>query len=135
MNLNLNSEAAFEDDVLGNETVLDPRTGADDGRWLRYPFLAEGETPAKHDAIRAFLARHGYRIAAVTMSFDDYLWNDPYARCVAKGDNRTIQTMETAYLSAANGSLAYYRALSQALYGRDIPYVLLLHLGAFDARM
>jgi hypothetical protein len=25
--------------------------------------------------------------------------------------------------------------MSQALYGRDIPYVLLMHAGAFDARM
>ena len=25
--------------------------------------------------------------------------------------------------------------LSKALYGRDIPYVLLMHIGAFDARM
>jgi len=25
--------------------------------------------------------------------------------------------------------------MSKSLYGRDIPYVLLLHIGAFDARM
>ena len=25
--------------------------------------------------------------------------------------------------------------MAQALYGRDIPYVLLLHIGAFDARL
>jgi peptidoglycan/xylan/chitin deacetylase (PgdA/CDA1 family) len=133
MNLGQNSEADWEADTLKNETVLTPLGG--DWHWLRYPYLAEGDTPAKHDAARAFLAAHGYRIASVTMSFDDYLWNEPYARCVAKGDAATIATLETAWLTAAEGSLAYYRALSQQLYGRDIPYVLLMHLGAFDAHM
>ena len=28
----------------------------------------------------------GYRIAAVTMDFSDWAYNDPYARCAAKGD-------------------------------------------------
>jgi peptidoglycan/xylan/chitin deacetylase (PgdA/CDA1 family) len=133
MNLNQNGEADWEADTLKNETVLAPL--GDDWHWLRYPYLAEGETPAKHDAARAFLAAHRYRIASVTLSFDDYLWNEPYARCAAKNDAATIATLETAWLAAAENSLAYYHTLSQQLYGRDIPYVLLMHLGAFDARM
>jgi hypothetical protein len=43
--------------------------------------------------------------------------------------------METAWIAAADNSLTYYRDLSQQMYGRDIPYVLLMHIGAFDARM
>jgi peptidoglycan/xylan/chitin deacetylase (PgdA/CDA1 family) len=134
-NLNQTGEADWEADTLRNEAVLAPLMKDGDWHWLRYPYLAEGETPAKHDAARAFLAAHGYRIASVTMSFDDYLWNEPYARCAAKGDTATIATLETAWLAAAQSSLTYYHALSQQLYGRDIPYVLLMHLGAFDARM
>ena len=135
MNLGQNSEADWEADTLKNETVLAPLMAGGDWHWLRYPYLAEGDTPARHDAARAFLAAHGYRIAAVTMSFDDYLWNEPYARCAANGDAATIATLETAWLAAAQSSLAYYRTLSLQLYGRDIPYVLLMHLGAFDAHI
>jgi hypothetical protein len=40
-----------------------------------------------------------------------------------------------SYLAAADDSIRHYRQLSQTLYGRDIPYVLLMHVGAFDARM
>jgi len=69
------------------------------------------------------------------MSFGDYSWNDPYARCVAKGDKDAIATLESSYLAAADDSIRHYRQLSQTLYGRDIPYVLLMHVGAFDARM
>jgi peptidoglycan/xylan/chitin deacetylase (PgdA/CDA1 family) len=133
INLNQHTLAEWEADTLKNETVLTPLKG--DWHWLRFPYLAEGETVAKHDAVRAFLARRRYRIAAVTMSFDDYLWNEPYARCIAKGDDATIARMESAWLAAAEGSLAYYHSLSMQLYQRDIPYVLLMHIGAFDARM
>jgi peptidoglycan/xylan/chitin deacetylase (PgdA/CDA1 family) len=135
MNLSANALSAWQADTLRNEPILAPLMAGQDWHWLRYPFLAEGDRVLKHDDARAFLAEHGYRIAPVSMSFDDYLWNGPYARCVAKGDTATIMTMETAWLGAADTSLNYYRDLSQQLYGRDIPYVLLMHLGGFDARM
>ena len=135
MNLNTNNAADWEADFLKNEPVIAPLMKGADFRWLRYPYLAEGETVQKHLAIRAFLAKQHYRIASVTMSFDDYLWNSPYARCVSKGEDGTIAQMESAYLAAAEGSLNYYHNLSAQLFGRDIPYVLLMHLGAFDARM
>ena len=61
-----------------------------DWHWFRFPYLAEGDTPAKHDGVRAFLAQRGYKIAAVTMSFSDYLWNEPYARCMAKSDTAAV---------------------------------------------
>jgi peptidoglycan/xylan/chitin deacetylase (PgdA/CDA1 family) len=135
MNLSENDLPDWEADTLKNEPAFAPLAGGTNWHWLRYPYLAEGETVAKHDAARAFLAAHGYRIAPVTMSFDDYLWNAPYARCVAKNRNSVILRMERAWLAAAQGSLAYYHDLSQQLYGRDISYVLLMHIGAFDARM
>jgi peptidoglycan/xylan/chitin deacetylase (PgdA/CDA1 family) len=107
----------------------------EDWHWFRFPFLAEGDTPAKRAGIRKFLAQQGYKVAAVTMSFGDYLWNEPYARCEAKGDEKAVALLESSYLSAAVGSVSYYREMSRALYGRDIPYVLLMHIGAFDAEM
>jgi hypothetical protein len=106
-----------------------------DWRWLRYPFLSEGETPEKHVAARQVLRAHGYRIASVTMGFGDYAWNEPYARCMAKGDAAAVAALETSFLKAAKDSLDYSRSLSATLYGRDIPYVLLMHAGAFDARI
>jgi len=135
MNLNANTPEAWEADLLKGEDAIAPLMQDQDWHWLRYPYLAEGETLPKHLEARAFLAAHGYKIAAVTMSFDDWQWNDTYARCAAKQDDATIAKMEDAYLKAADDSLGYYHNLSMQLYGRDIPYVLLMHLGAFDARM
>ena len=135
MNLNTNSLADWEADLVRNEPLLEKHMAGQDWHWLRYPFLSEGETPDKHRAARGVLKAHGYRIASVTMSFGDYAWNEPYARCMAKGDTAAVATLETSYLKAAKDSLDYSRGLSATLYGRDIPYVLLMHAGAFDARM
>jgi peptidoglycan/xylan/chitin deacetylase (PgdA/CDA1 family) len=135
MNLNTNGLADWEADLVRNEPLLEKHMAGQDWRWLRYPFLSEGETPAKHAAARKVLKAHGYRIASVTMSFGDYAWNEPYARCMAKGDAAAVAVLEASYLKAAKDSLDFERGLSVALYGRDIPYVLLMHAGAFDARM
>jgi peptidoglycan-N-acetylglucosamine deacetylase len=103
--------------------------------WFRFPYLAEGDTPHKRDAVHAFLLGRGYKIADVTMSFSDYSWNEPYARCAANNDGKAIGVLETSYLSAAEENIRFYRTLSQSLFQRDIPYVLLMHIGAFDAEM
>jgi lysophospholipase L1-like esterase/peptidoglycan/xylan/chitin deacetylase (PgdA/CDA1 family) len=135
LNLNQVDLDLYVREIEAGETLLAAHMGNRDWRWYRYPFLAEGDDPAKRAAVREALARRHYRIAAVTMSFDDYLWNPPYARCRAAGDVGAIAELERTYLAAAREAIDYYRALARELYGRDIPYVLLMHAGAFDAHM
>ncbi|WP_165190410.1 polysaccharide deacetylase family protein [Caulobacter soli] len=135
MSLNSNSLSDWEADLVRNEPLLERHMAGQDWRWVRYPYLNEGETPEKHAAARKALKAKGYRVASVTMSFGDYAWNEPYARCMAKGDAAAVAVLEASYLKAAQDSLDFERALSAKLYGRDIPYVLLMHAGAFDARM
>jgi peptidoglycan/xylan/chitin deacetylase (PgdA/CDA1 family) len=135
MNLNQNSLEDFEANVTRNEPLLNRLMNNEDWHWFRFPYLAEGDTPAKHDAVRAYLAQRRYKIAAVTMSFSDYLWNEPYARCMAKSDSAAVAQLKSSYLSAADANISYYRQLSHSLYHRDIPYVLLMHIGALDAEM
>ena len=135
MNLNQHSVEQFEEDTAKNEGLLELQMKGMDWKWLRYPFLAEGDTAPKKMGYRVYLAEHGYRIAAVTMSFADYEWNEPYARCEARGDKKKIQWLERSYLRAADEDIGYRRGMAQKLYGHDIPYVLLMHIGAFDARM
>ncbi len=135
MNLNTSSIADWKADLQKDEPLLQQYSNDSDWHWLRYPFLAEGNTPEKHANARKYLAAHGYKVASVTMSFGDYMWNEPYARCVAKNDTASIAQLESTYLQAASDDADFRRAMSKALYGHDIPYVLLMHVGAFDARM
>src|SRR6266550_6507971 len=135
MNLNQHSLEEFEADIKRNQPILSKWMKDDDWHWFRFPFLAEGDTPEKRAGIRKFLAPRGHKIAAMTMSFGDYQWNEPYARCKSKGDEKAIALLQSSFLFAAEDSISYYREMSRALYGRDIPYVLLMHIGALDAEM
>ena len=125
----------FEQELVKNEPVLERLSGGKDWKWFRYPFIDEGENADKRAASRAILAKHGYKIAAVTMDFSDWAWSAPYTRCKDAGDDAAVAKLEAMYLQAARESIAHYRALSQQVYGRDIPYVLLLHVSAFEGRM
>jgi peptidoglycan/xylan/chitin deacetylase (PgdA/CDA1 family) len=131
--------AEYVDDIAENEPVLKKVDPDGDWHWFRYPYLQEGETAAKREAVRGWLTAHHYRVAEVTLDFEDYMWNDTYGRCAALPDTparaKAIQSLHDTYLSTANTYINYGRELSQRLYKRDIPYVLLLHVGAFDAKM
>jgi len=135
-NLNDLSDAQFLSELEKNEPILKAKMGTADWRWFRYPFLSEASAdPAKRARIRKLLAERGYKVATVTMDFSDWAFNNTYARCVAKGDSDAILRMEHSWLGNAAVQADRSREMAKALYGRDIPYVLLMHLGAFDARM
>src|SRR3546814_10969408 len=105
-----------------------------DWHWLRYPYLAEGETPDKWQAARRFLAGHGYRIARVTMSFGDYAWAAPYARSVAAQDAAGIDALEGGSLKAAADTPAWAPMASHKGAGRRIPLALMMTVGAIAPR-
>ncbi len=125
----------FQNEILRNEPpllLLQPPGSKHDWRWLRYPFLHEGDTLEKRRAIRAFLAQRGYRIAETTIDWEDYLWNSAHARCVAKGDKESIAWLRASYLSEAERWLRVQRDFSRQEWGRDIKHVALLHQGSFS---
>ena len=125
----------FEADIARNEPLLKKVDPHGDWHWFRYPYLDEGDTLAKRREVRHYLSAHHYKIAEVTIDFEDSLWNEPFARCMVKHDAAAVTWLETSYLATADESIGVFRTLAQELYGHDIPYVLLLHVGAFDARM
>jgi len=127
--------AAFAADVARNEAPLAAAAHGRDWHWFRYPFLSEGGDPAVRDAARADLKAHGYKVAAVTMSFADYDWAAPYTACTARHDAAAIARLEGGLLADARAAAIAARAQAQAQIGRDIPYVLLMHVGAMSAHM
>ena len=139
MDLEQNTAEAFERDVEQNEPTLEllatPGAGksGNDWHWLRYPYLHEGDTVEKRRAVRDYLTKRGYKIAQVTLDWEDYMWNSAYARCAAKDDKKSIEWLRTSYLSTASDFLDLGRAQAKLIYGHEINYVLLMHLGAFSS--
>jgi peptidoglycan/xylan/chitin deacetylase (PgdA/CDA1 family) len=134
MDLNANPAEAFEREIEENEPALELLAGKDaNWHWLRYPFLREGDTVEKRRAVRAYLQAHGYRVAQVTLDWEDYLWNSAYARCAATNDAQSIAHLRSSYLQIESSYLDLGRELAQMVYGHEINHVLLLHLGAFSS--
>jgi peptidoglycan/xylan/chitin deacetylase (PgdA/CDA1 family) len=135
LSLNAHTAAEFEADIARDEPTLTSLMSGQDWHWFRYPYLWEGDTLEKRHAVRGYLRQHGYKIASVSMDFEDYLWNNPYARCAAKHDEQAIEFLRKSYLETADQYITNVRETAHTLFGRDIPYVLLMHVGAFDAKM
>jgi peptidoglycan-N-acetylglucosamine deacetylase len=136
LNLDRNSAEDFNREILRNEPVLEllmPPGGKHDYRWLRYPYLHEGDTLEKRRAVRAFLAQHHYKVAETTLDYEDYAWNSAYARCLDKHDEQAKVWLRESYLATADEWMRAQRDMSRQIWGRDINHVLLLHQGAFSA--
>jgi peptidoglycan-N-acetylglucosamine deacetylase len=135
MDLEQNTPELFERDMEENEPALEllNHDAKDNWHWLRYPYLHEGDTVEKRRAVRTYLKAHGYRIAQVTLDWEDYLWNFAYAKCLAKSDTKSIEWLRSSYLSTASAFLDLGREQARLIYGHDINYVLLMHLGAFSS--
>jgi peptidoglycan/xylan/chitin deacetylase (PgdA/CDA1 family) len=125
----------FEDELVKDEPVLERLGAGSDWHWFRYPFLDEGKDAEQRIAVRQILAKHGYRVAAVTMSFSDWQWTAPYARCTSAHNDAAVAELERMYLDSTKENVAVARDTARKLYGRDIPYVLLMHVSAMSAHM
>ena len=135
LSLNASSADEFDKNVAADEPELKSLMGRQNWHWFRYPYLWEGDTLEKRHAVRQYLKDHKYHVAQVTLDFEDYLWNGPYARCAEKNDAGSIEWLKTSYMTTAAKYIALDRQMAKLVYGRDIRHVLLLHIGGFETVM
>ena len=133
--LTSDSAGAFERDIALDEPALRQYAGTRNWHWFRYPYLEEGNTLAKRDDVRNWLEEHGYRIAQVTLNFEDDDWDDAYGRCLVEHDNAGIAWLKQSYLQNAAEFIRLGREEEQIAFGHEIPNVLLLHETAFTTLM
>ena len=100
---------------------------------FRYPALKEGDTAAKRDRMRAFLADHGYRNGHVTIDASDWYY-DLRLREKLKQDPRfDVQRYRDPYLAHLWERATYYDNLSRSALGRSVPHTLLIHYNLLNA--
>lgn len=127
--------AAYEHNIALNEPALRQYSGKSNWHWFRYPYLEEGDTVSKREEVRGWLHQHGYRIAEVTLNFEDDDWGDPYLRCKAKHDDAGIKWLKQSYLENAAEFIQLGREKERLAFGHEIPNVLLLHATDFTTLM
>jgi peptidoglycan/xylan/chitin deacetylase (PgdA/CDA1 family) len=123
------SVEAAEQEILRGETTIRPLLGSvsREPRYLRFPYNHTGDTKEKHDAIAAFLAAHGYRMAPCTIDSSDYMFNNTYALARARHDEQTAAKVRADYIAYSAAEIDWYTKLDQQVFGRDVPHIMLLH--------
>jgi len=116
-------------DIARGEKVIRPMMENAHRRlqWFRHPYLETGNPEAVKAEINRWLGGHGYRIAPVTIDCDDWEFAEPYDNAVMSGNKAEAQRIRGIYLAYTERTIGWYRRAAQALFGRDIAYVMLLH--------
>lgn len=128
------SAEAFIDDIEKMDRALTPWGSASQSKLFRYPYLSEGDTHAKRRAVREYLNQRGYRIAPVTVDYNDWAWSAAYTRCSLAHDDEAMRQLHDQVVTAARRKLREAQHQSISLVGRDIKHILLLHISALTAR-
>jgi len=125
------SPDAWQADVIAGEPEVAAHMQGLDWHYFRFPNLSAGGE--RGPAALAFLRARGYEVADVSLAFGDWDYTDAYARCVAKGDQGSIEAMKRHYFRRIDRGIASMKAQSTQVFGRVIPQVLLTHLGGWSA--
>lgn len=125
----LNGKAAtvegFEADFLRNEALIQDLPGFT--KWFRFPYLKEGDTAGKRDALRAFLKARGYRNGHVSIDASDWYYDQRIQARLAKDPGADLEPYRKAYLEHLWDRAAYYDGLARKVLDRSVKHVLLLH--------
>lgn len=114
-------------DVEAGRRELAEALGGRQVRFFRFPFLREGETEAKLDAMRSYLAGSGQRNLPVTIDTQDWSFEEPWVEARKKGDGQALARIGEEYQQALQLEVRTYESLGDELFGRPVPQILLLH--------
>ncbi|HVR95134.1 MAG TPA: SgcJ/EcaC family oxidoreductase [Thermoanaerobaculia bacterium] len=102
-------------------------------RFFRFPFLREGDTAAKLDAMRAYLAESGQRNLPVTLDNQDWSFEEPWVEARKKGDAAALARVAEAYHESLHVEVRGHEEVGDGLLGRPAPQILLLHANEVGA--
>ncbi|MBL8548845.1 MAG: polysaccharide deacetylase family protein [Hyphomonadaceae bacterium] len=96
-------------------------------RWMRFPYLDEGDAVAKRDAVRAGLREMGYANGYVTVDPWDWCMDYLVRDAVARGDAIDWAIIAEVYADVIVRSANFMDTLARRRLGRAPRQVLLLH--------
>lgn len=115
----------------GLQAFLAPR--GDQVRFFRFPYLQEGDTPEKLEAMRRYLDGSGQRGLPVTIDDEDWSFEAPFLAAKNLGEPRRARQIAADYQAALRAAIRHHEGTSDEIFGRAAPQVLLLHANAIGA--
>jgi len=125
----------FEDETIRGEVATRAMMSArgQTEKYFRHPFLNTGPTPEAKAAFEAFLKERGYEVAPVTFDCADWMFNDILGRAIEKKDKKLAEKTKREYLEYMDTVFTYFEGVTQNLFGRGIPQILLMHDSELNA--
>jgi uncharacterized protein (TIGR02246 family) len=102
-------------------------------RYFRFPFLREGETEGKLDAMRAYVERSGQRTLPVTIDDQDWSFEERWVKARQAGDAAARDRVADEYQLALRSEVLAQTEAGDELFSRTTPQVLLLHANEVGA--
>lgn len=100
-------------------------------RYLRFPYLHEGDTAGKKKDVAGSLYRGGYQVAPVTVLTSDLSFNRLYLEYERKPE--ALARLKEVYLGHVAAALDYAESQSMKAFERHISHLLRLHCGIATA--
>lgn len=119
------SAADFQQELLKTDSII--RNYSQYVKLFRFPYLKEGNTPAKVDSIRQILQEQGYRNGYVTIDASDWYIDSRLKKRLYENPEADIEGFKQFYLQHLFARASYYDSLAFALTDRHIKHTLLLH--------
>ena len=133
--LNKTPVADYVEEVRRTDELLRPMLAARHRPlvWFRHPYLETGLTLRTRRTFETWLARHGYRVAPVTMENSDWVFALPYDDAILRHNDADAVRIKQAYLDYTAKTVAWYRQAGLTLLGRRPSFVFLLHATRLNA--
>ncbi|MBA3571220.1 MAG: polysaccharide deacetylase family protein [Pyrinomonadaceae bacterium] len=131
LNSNKVTAEAFTADIARCDEII--RSYPRFQKLFRFPYLKEGDTAAKRDAVRAFLEKHGYRNGHVTIDASDWAIEVRLSARLNKDPAADVTLYRGFYLNHMWERSLYYDDLSRKVLGRSVKHTILVHYNLLNA--
>jgi peptidoglycan/xylan/chitin deacetylase (PgdA/CDA1 family) len=119
----------FERDVIRGEEIS-ARLLTNRGmklRYFRHPFLHTGMNLEIRQQFEAFLTQRGYKVAPVTIDNSDWIFARAYENAINRKNGAMREKIIQSFIPYMVQKIAYFERQSIAIFGHEIPQILLLH--------
>jgi peptidoglycan-N-acetylglucosamine deacetylase len=122
--------ADYQQDILRAEALL--KDFPHYRKYFRFPMLHEGETAAKRDAMRSFLAQNGYRTGHVTVDNSDWAIDNRLTARLKKDAAADVKPYRDFYLEHMWARAEYYDSLARRVLRRPVKHTVLVHFNLLN---
>lgn len=126
-------DAYLEDVARGERAVAALRGDRPGPAYYRPPYNDLGDSAETRRRLADALAVDGVRLAPFTVEHSDWMFDAVYRDALGRGDTARAARVGAAYLAQLDAAFDFAESLSEEMFGRPIPHVLLLHANALNA--